>query len=519
MIPWLSFHSPTLMLVFTTAVVLTVGAAGQLLSRRLAVPAILFLLGAGIVLGPDGLALVRPEVYGEGLRALIAVAVAVIVFEGALLIDVPHLRHCSRSVLGLVTVGAGTTFVLAGAIAHWLVGMPWKIAFLFGAIVSVTGPTVVTPILKRLSLTRRLKTTLEAEAVLVDALGVLLTSAVFAFVTGSHHTLTGGLMHLLRNLAMGAAIGALGAGVLRGVLGRRMAPPADLVRPIVLAGVLMTYSLAEAAAHESGIAAVAVAGLILGSLELPHKEAIKEFKSDLTYIALSLVFILLAASMRLHQLVALGWAGVGTVALLMGVVRPVAVALATWGTTLSFGERAFIAWLGPRGIVAASMASLMAVELKAWNVQGAEAIAPLVFLTIILTVLVEGSGAGWVARRLEVMPKKILLAGADERARRLAHRLVEDGETVTLVDMDPENVRLARSEGLHALDGDATHGPTLAEAGAGWCQVVVAATPSDRANARITEAVNVRYPALPVMPLADAEEPVEQLRMLLGSET
>jgi NhaP-type Na+/H+ or K+/H+ antiporter len=396
--------------------------------------------------------------------------------------------------------------------------MPWKIAFLFGAIVSVTGPTVVTPILKRLPLTRRLKTTLEAEAVLVDALGVLLTSAVFAFVTGSHHTLTGGLMHLLSNLAVGVAIGALGAGALKLVLGPRVAPPADLVRPIVLAAVLLIYSLAEAAAHEAGIAAVAVAGLIAGSVELPQEEAIRQFKSDLTYIALSLVFILLAASMRLEQLTSLGWGGVGTVLLLMVVVRPVAVALATWGSTLSLGERAFAAWLGPRGIVAASMASLMAVELKAWNVQGAEAIAPLVFLTILLTVLVQGSGAGWVARRLKVMPKQVLIAGADERARLLAHQLVKDGEAVTLVDVDPENVRLARSEGLHALDGDATHAPTLGAAGADWCRAVVVATPSDRANTRIAQAVRTQYPELPMMALTAHPEPVAHLRTLLESE-
>jgi NhaP-type Na+/H+ or K+/H+ antiporter/Trk K+ transport system NAD-binding subunit len=489
---------PALALVLTTAVVLVAGALGQAIGRRSGVPAMVFLLAFGIALGPSGLGLVRPEVYGEGLRALISCAVAVIVFEGALAIDVRQLRHCSRGVLGLISVGAGVTFLLGGVAAHYLAGLPWKIAFLYGAIVSVTGPTVVTPILKRLPLGHRLKTTLEAESVFVDAVGVLLAAAVFSYITGSGASVGGGLAQLGLNLAIGVAVGATTAVALRESLARTTGG-GDLARLIALGGVLLGYAFAESLAHESGIAAVAVAGLLSGTMGLKHLETVKQFKGDLTLVALSLVFILLAAGIELDRLVALGWGGLATVAALMLLVRPIAVVAATWGTPLMWRERAFIAWMGPRGIVAASMASLFALELKAWDVQGGDPIAPLVFLTVMVTVLIEGSLAGRVAAWLGVMPKKIVVVGADDVARRLAQQLMSEGESVLVLDTDADLVRLAAEAGLGAMRGDAADPGVLRKAGLGWCQVLVAATPSDKANLMVGQSVRAHYPDVRVI--------------------
>ena len=480
-------HHPALAIVLTTAVVLMAGVLAQLFARRTGLPAIIFLLGAGLALGPGGLALIDPAIYGQGGRAIVALAVAIIVFEGGLSIDLNHLRHATRSVLMLITVGAGTTFVLAAAAAHLILDLPLKVAALYGAIVSVTGPTVIAPILRRLPLPHRLKTILEAESVLVDAVGVLLTASVFSYITGSADGVAAGLSQLVSHLAIGAAVGATAAIALKVGLARAATLPPEIVRLSVLATSLLTYGVAEACAHESGIAAVAIAGLIAGSLKLPHEETVKQFKGDLTLIALSLVFVLLAAGMDLGALVALGWQGVAVVLLLMAVIRPIAVALSTWGTRLTLRERAFIAWMGPRGIVAASMASLMTIELAAWNVQGGEAIGPLVLLTVILTVLIEGGMAGWVANRLNVMPKKILIVGGDEIARKLATRLSEEGEAVTLLDSDLTNVREAQAQGLQALHGDATEPGMLYQAGIGWCQALVAASPSDKANLLICQ--------------------------------
>lgn len=482
------FHlNPSLMLVLTTALVVALGVVSQVLGRRFSMPAILFLLGFGIALGPEGLGVIHPEVYGQGLRAIVSIAVAIIVFEGGMMIDVRQLKHSSRSVAGLITVGAATTFLLAGTIVHYALGVPWKVALLYGAIVSVTGPTVVAPILKRLPLSHRLKTVLEAESVLVDAVGVLLTASVFSYITGSGVSMVGGFAALVGNLGIGIAVGVATAGLLKLALTRAGVLAADLVQLMVLGGALLGYSVAEAIAHESGIAAVAVAGLMVGSMKLPHEESVKQFKGVLTLLSLSVVFILLAASMSLEKLTALGWAGVAVVVLLMAVVRPLAVVLSTWGTALSWREKAFIAWMGPRGIVAASMASLMSIELAAWNIQGGEVVGPLVFLTVLMTVLIEGSGAGFVARRLNLMPKKVLIVGGDEIARRLARQLADEGEAVTLLDSEAENVRLALTNGINAFQGDAADPATLKRAGIGWCKTLVAATPSEKSNLMICQ--------------------------------
>ncbi len=496
MIADLYAHHPALALVLTTALVLAAGVAAQIVAARFAVPAILLLLGTGIVLGPEVLGLVHPEYYGIGLRALVSISVAIIVFEGAMAIDVTQLRHSSRSVLGLITIGAGVTFVGAAIISHLLLGVPWKIAALYGAIVSVTGPTVIAPILKRLPLTHRLKTTLEAESVLVDAVGVLLTAAVFGYITASNLGVMGGIWQLVSNLAIGSVVGLLVVLILAFALKRSRILPSEQVRLMVLASCLLAYAVAEALAHESGIAAVAVAGLIAGSIKLPYEETILQFKSDLTLMALSLVFILLAASMDLDSLVALGWQAPIVVLLLMFLVRPLAVTLSTWGTDLSWAERGFIAWMGPRGIVAASMATLMSLELKAWGIQGGEVIGPLVFLTVIITVLIEGSGAGWVARRLNVMPKKILIVGADEIALKLAKQLSREGESVTVVDLEHDAVRNALAQGLNAVQGDAAEAATLAKVGAGWCSALVAATQSDKVNLLVCQNARAKYPDL-----------------------
>ncbi|HEY9723922.1 MAG TPA: cation:proton antiporter, partial [Oscillatoriaceae cyanobacterium] len=345
--------------VLTTAAVLLVGVAAQLLARRLELPVILFLLGAGVALGPYGLGWIQPALYGSGLRAVVAISVAVIVFQGAMAIDLRHLIHTSRSVISLASIGALTTLALAAVATHYLVGYPWLIAALFGAIVCVTGPTVIGPVLARLPLHRRLKTILEAESVLVDAIGVLLTAAVFSYITGSTGGVLGGLLQLGINLVIGVGLGLALGGLLALVLQRQHTWPSGHVRLLVLAVALLCYGVSESLAHESGIAAVATAGLVFGSVKSPSEETIKQFTGDLQQIALSLVFILLAASVDLSRLRHFGWPELAVVLILMFLVRPFAVGLATLGSALNWREKAFIAWMGPRGVVATAMASLM----------------------------------------------------------------------------------------------------------------------------------------------------------------
>lgn len=499
---WLA-HFPALLAVLTAAIVLATGAVAQIVAQRLRIPALILLLGAGMALGTSGLGVVDPGVFGKGLRAIVSCAVAVIVFEGALLIDVRQLRHSSRAVLGLITIAPLVTMTLGALSAHWLAGLPLKIAFLFGAIVSVTGPTVISPILRRLPILPRLKTILEAESVLVDAVGVLLTASVFSFLTGSAGGLADGLIQLGLNLACGSAVGAVAALVLKLGLGRARDVSTEMVRISVLAAVLLAFALAEALAHESGIAAVAVAGLMVGTMGLPGEESVKRFKGDLTLLALNLVFILLAAGMPFSRLVALGWGGLATVFALMLVVRPLAVALSTWPSKLSWRERAFVAWLGPRGIVAASMASLMALELEAWGMEGAEPLGALVFLTVLVTVLVEGGSAGWVAARLNVMPKKIIVLGGGPVARKLALKLQAEGEAVHLITPERPEAHEAREAGLMASHADLDAGAALTPGELSHCRALVVATESDARNLLIAQGLKARAPGVALLALVN----------------
>jgi NhaP-type Na+/H+ or K+/H+ antiporter len=390
-------------MVMTTAIVMMAGLLVQALMQRTTLPVIVPLLVVGVLLGPDGVGWIDPAVFGDGLRALTAVAVAIIVFEGALLIDSRQLRRMSRSVLGLTTVGAGLTWAGAAWAAHTLLGLPSRLAFLYGALVCVTGPTVVVPLVRRLGLSPSLRTVLEGESVLVDGLGVLLTTAVFSYLTGSVHGPLGGVWQIVTNLGVGALVGLVQVGALI-LISRLLAPlPADLTRLLTLASVLLGYGVADHLAHESGITAVAIAGLILGQVDMPHDDSVRQFKSDLTLLGVSMLFVLLAATVPLGDVLALGWRGAVVPVVLMLVIRPIAVFWSTIGTGLRWQERVMISWMGPRGVVAASMASLMGLELKAWNIHGGGPIAPLVFLTVIMTVLVQGSTARWVARRLGLL--------------------------------------------------------------------------------------------------------------------
>ena len=488
-------HYPALIVVSTVALVLWAGLFGILISRRTGIPPILFFLGFGVMLGPDFLGLVVPERFGEtGVRAIVSICVAIVVFEGAMAIDLRQMRRTSAAVVGLVTISPFLTAVGAAAAAHWIGGAPWRIAALFGAIVSVTGPTVINPILRRVRVAPRLKAILEAESVLVDALGVLLTAAVFSFITAPDQGLVSGAIRLVQHLLIGGGVGLFVALASVIALRRLRGVPGTMVHLWVLATALAAYACAEILAHEAGIAAVAVAGLLMGSSEFPGARSARQFKESLTLLALVMVFLLLAASQQVGCLADLGWGALGTIAALMFVVRPLATFVATAASGLTLRERAFIAWMGPRGIVAASLASLMAVELKAWGMAGGEVLSGLVFLTVVVTVVTQGGSARWVARRLGIMPKPVVVVGGDETARWLARHLHRQGEAVLLVDRDPLLLEELEDEAFELLIADAADPADVARILVNKPSCVVAATASDKANLMICQQVRAKDP-------------------------
>lgn len=487
-------RDPSLALVGTIVLVLCAGLVGLALAHRTRLPAILFLLALGLVLGPSGLDLLRPALLGNGLRAIVSICVAIIVFEGAMGIDLRHLRQGSRSLLALITIAPLVSALGGACVAHFVARLPWHVSALYGAIMSVTGPTVVKPILKRLALEPRLQAVLEAESVFVDALGVLLASSVLSFITAPTQQPALGVARLLLHLLVGGSVGGLIAvGAIWG-LGKSRQAPGEVVRLGVLGLSLLAWTVAELLAHESGLMAVAICGLALGTSRFPHARSVKRFKSDLSTLALALVFVLLAATQQTSSLAELGWRGIAVVVCLMLGVRPLAVFLATSRSALTWRERTFIAAMGPRGIVAASMASFMAVELKAWAIPGSGRLAALVFVTIIVTVLVVGLGAGWFARRLDLIPVPILVVGSDDVALWVARHLQRQGESVVLIDRDP--LPSASDEEFAVERGDLTHPKALERFLGRAPACLVAATASDKANLMICQQARALQPEL-----------------------
>lgn len=415
--------SPALAALSTIVLVLIVGTSAQILAERLRLPATGPLLLTGLLFGPAVLGLVQPEVLDVGLRVIVRAAVAVVVFEGGLLLDVGELRHTSRAVVGLVTFGLVITTLLAGALAHWILGWSWEFGLLFGTIVSVTGPTVITPILEKVRVNRRVKTTLESESVIADPLGVILAALIFTAITtpGGWRFAT---FHAFLTLLAGALVGASVAAFVWLTAGRLHLLPAKYARLAILGAALFAYTVAELLAHEAGVLAAAIAGIVVGTLDVPHKEQVEEFKGDIASIAISAVFILLAASLKPADLASLNWRHALVVALLMFVIRPIRVFLSTWGSELRRNEKAFISLMGPRGIVAASVATFFALELIDSGYSEGRGLVALVFAVVLATVLIEGSAAAWLARRFKVMPKHTIIVGADETARLLARRFL-----------------------------------------------------------------------------------------------
>lgn len=493
---YLRDHNHVLSILATLVLVILIGTAAQILADRLKIPATGPLLFAGLIFGKAGLGLVQPEVLGEFLRVVVKASVAIVVFEGGLLLDVREMRHASRAVIGLVTVGLLITTILAAVLVHFLFGWTWELSFLFGAIVSVTGPTVITPILQRVRVNRRVKLTLESESIIADPLGVILAALIFTAIT-SPGGLSAALPVGLLTLCAGVLVGISVAFIVWLLSDRFLLLPSKFTRIGILGAALASYTIAELVAHEAGVMAAAVAGIAVGSLDIPHKEEVEDFKGDLASLAISAVFILLAAGLEIGGLTALGWRGLLVVAVLMLFVRPARVFLSTFGSELRTNEKWFISFLGPRGIVAASVATFFALELKDAGVANADSFVALVFAVILATVAIQGTAAGRMANFFRVMPQHIIIVGADETARILAERLVESGETISLVDTDEQSCSLAKDlRGASVFCADATSPETLKKAGLSEAKCVIVATSSDKVNILVCQAVRAVSPRL-----------------------
>jgi NhaP-type Na+/H+ or K+/H+ antiporter len=485
-------------LLLLVAAIIAIGVLSQLFSDRFQVPSIIFLISAGILLGPEGIGrlpyvpvLVRPEAFGSALPAIVGLSVAIIIFEGAFHLHIDDLREAPSATFRLVTVGALIALVGTAVAVRVFLGAGWLVSFLVGALLVATGPTVIAPILEVVPARDRVETALETEGIVNDVTAAILAIVLFEAITTGFSNPTEFLVLFAQRLGIGVVVGGLVAAIvyfgLRYVdLSPRNAP--RNARLFVLAGALVAYGIADFLATEAGIAAVATAGILLGNADVPYEEDISAFKGDITLLVLSFVFITLAALLDFQTLRQLGVGGLLVVLAVALVIRPLLVFLSTTGDRFTREEKWFMSFVGPRGIIPASVATLFAIELRAAGLtEAADVLVGTVFLVILMTVVFEGGLARQIAEYLDVIPMRVLVIGGGQVGRTLAARLEDRGENVVLIEQDVEIVERARNGGFTVHMGDGTDTDVLRSAGAEKAKTVVAATGDDDVNLLVSQ--------------------------------
>ena len=459
---------PSFALTLQIVITVVAGITAQVIAEYLKVPSIVFLLIFGIALGSDGWEILQPQSLGIGLEVLVALSVAIILFEGGLSLSGRELGRVSGSLRNLVTLGTSITLIGGGMAAHWLGEFPWPIAFLYASLVVVTGPTVIGPLLKQVAVDRRVATLLEGEGVLIDPVGAILAVVVLNTIIDSHARPMEIITGLTLRLGIGAAIGIAGGGLLSFIIKTCNFLTFELKNLVVLAGVWGLFGLSQFSRSESGLMAVVMAGIVLKAAAVPDERLLRRFKGQLTTLCVSVLFILLAADLSIASVIALGWGSVLTVLVLMLVVRPLSVALCTLKSDLNWRHKLFIAWVAPRGIVSASVASLFAILLTRAGINGGEAIKALVFLTILMTVFIQGLTARWVAKGLKITSSAAtgaVIVGCNPLGRLIGCLFQEQGENVVLIDTDARACEQAEEDGLTVLQSSALDTKILQEAG------------------------------------------------------
>ena len=433
-------------------------ALAQWAAWRMRLPAILLLLVFGILVGPVTGVLDPDHLLGDLLFPIVSLSVAVILFEGSLTLKVGELREIGSTVRNLVSIGALITWLVTSLTVHYLIGFTHDLAMLFGAMVVVTGPTVIVPMLRTVRPTQRIANILRWEGIVIDPIGALMALLAFNYVIASQKSeVMGEIAGLfLIVVTVGTIIGLVFGLGLAEIL-RRHWLPEYLRSPFTLLSVFVAFAGAELIEHESGLLAVTLFGMVLTNRSGVEVHDILDFKESLSVILISGLFILLAARIDSSGLLALGWNGLIVVAVIMLVARPMAVFVSAWGSGLELRERLMIAWVGPRGIVCAAVAAIFALRLEHQGTEGADLLVPLAFLVIICTVVIQSLTSRRIASLLDVRdpaPSGYLIVGGGRVARMLAAALNEQDVRIVLADSDWDHVSQARMDGIETYYGN-----------------------------------------------------------------
>ncbi|MBL8815018.1 MAG: sodium:proton antiporter [Planctomyces sp.] len=443
-------HSKQLMQMLAAIVVLGVG--GQWLAWRMRVPAILLLLAIGCLAGSVSGFINPDRLLGDLLQPLVSLSVGLILFEGGLNLRLQELKGTWRSLLGLLTIGVIITWLGATMSAHWILQMPLSVALVLGAVLTVTGPTVIGPLLREIRPSGKVGAIAKWESIIIDPIGATLAVLVFEAISSIRAAEYGSATATaIRSLA-----GTAGSGILVGWLSskvlvesfRRFWVPDYLQNPVTLLYVVASFAGAEMLHNEAGLVAVTVMGMLLANQKHVDIHRVIEFKESLTVLLIAVLFIVLSARVPLQELQTLGWRGAAFGLSLILVIRPVSVWLSTIGSGLSTRERLFLGWFAPRGIVAAAVSSVFALRMG----ESGAIVAPATLIVILMTVTVYGLTAAPLARRLNLAasdPQGLLIAGASQLCRSIAKVLTQEGIRVVLVDTRYERIAKAREAGLN----------------------------------------------------------------------
>ncbi len=506
--------------------IIILGILAQWVAWRFKIPAILPLILIGLLVGPisaefltiDKSKYIEPVwngtkglFPGDGLYYFVSLAISIILFEGGLTLKRNEIKNVGPVITKLITLGSAVTFFGAGALAHYIFGLGWELSFLFSGLIIVTGPTVITPILRNIPLKKDISAVLKWEGILIDPIGALVAVLVFEFISvggGSGFTKTA-LTEFGKILLFGTSFGFTFAHALTFVINKKWIPH-YLLNVVSLSTVLLVFVESEIFAHESGLLAVVVMGMVLGNGKLKNLKELLYFKESLSVLLISILFILLSANINMEDLMLLyNWKTAVLFLLIVFLIRPLAVFLSTYNSNLKLNEKLFISWVGPRGIVAAGIASLFGNKLLKQGIEGAEYITPLVFMIVLGTVLLNATTARLFAKIIGVFLKNsdgILIVGASKSSRLIANYLQNFGKRVVLIDSNKLFVEQSNKEELEAyqvnvFDDDLTDNIELNDIG-----YLIALTGSDEVNKFAIKNLSKIFGEHGAFRLASAEE-------------
>jgi len=454
--------------------IIILGILAQWVAWKFKIPAILPLILIGLLVGPiaaeylsdDGTKWIEPVWNGEkglfpgdSLYYFVSLAISIILFEGGLTLKRSEIKNVGPVITKLITLGSAITFFGAGIVAHLVFGLSWELSFLFSGLIIVTGPTVITPILRNIPLKKDISTVLKWEGILIDPIGALVAVLVFEFISveGDSGFTKTALIEFGKIILFGTTFGFTFAHALAFAINKKFIPH-YLLNVVSLSAVLLVFVESEIFAHESGLLAVVVMGMVLGNGKLENIKELLYFKESLSILLISILFILLAANINIEDLMLLySWKTAVLFGIVVFVIRPIGVFLSTSKSKLKTNEKLFISWVGPRGIVAAGIASLFGSKLMKQGVEGAEYITPLVFMIVLGTVLLNATTARMFAKAVGVFLVKsngILIVGASKVSRLLGEYLEKNGRHVVLIDSNQNNIAKAQELGLEAISTD-----------------------------------------------------------------